>query len=233
MSAPRFVDLSHPVVHGQVTYPGLPAPVISAHLSREASRGHYGPGVEFLIGRIDLVGNTGTYVDAPFHRFADGPDLAQLPLERLADVPGLVVRARDAGRSIGRAWIEARLGGRDPRGRAVLLDTGWDVHFGTPQYGQGHPFLAPDGVDWLVTAGVALVGIDSLNIDDTTDPTRPAHTGLLAAGVTLVEHLRGLDRLPDQGFFFSAVPAPVRGFTTFPVRAFARLPADPGPPPRS
>jgi kynurenine formamidase len=217
----RFVDLSHPVVHGQVTYPGLPPPAVSAHLTREASRGHYGPGVEFLIGRIDMVGNTGTYVDAPFHRYPDGADLAALPLHRLADLPGLVVRARGAGRSIGREVIDARLGSRALRGHAVLIDTGWDAHFGTPRYGAGHPFLAPGGVERLVAAGAALVGIDSLNIDDTADPGRPAHGGLLAAGITLVEHLRGLDRLPDDGFRFFAVPAPVRAFPTFPVRAFA------------
>ncbi|SDC09708.1 Kynurenine formamidase [Actinokineospora iranica] len=219
MGGPRnLVDLSHPIRHGMVTYPGLPGPEISDHLGRAESRAHYGPGTEFHIGRITMVANTGTYLDSPFHRYADGADLAALPLDRLADLDGIVV---DAGgrRVIGRAALL----GREVAGRAVLVRTGWDTRWGTEEYFTGHPHLTADAADWLVAQGAALVGIDSLNIDDTDDPARPVHTALLGAGIPVVEHLRGLDRLPPAGFRFHAVPAPVVGFGTFPVRAYAVL----------
>ncbi|WP_246203605.1 cyclase family protein [Streptomyces tailanensis] len=214
------VDLSHTIRHGLITYPGLPGPEIGEHLTREASRGIYAPGTEFAIGRISMVSNTGTYLDSPFHRFSGGHDLAGLPIDRLTDLDGIVVRVQDAD---GRAVDRAALLPYDVTGRAVLIHTGWDRHFGTERYGHGHPYLTADAVAWLVEQGAALVGIDSLNIDDTDDGTRPAHTGLLAAGIPVVEHLRGLEQLPPQGFRFHAAPPAVEGMGTFPVRAYALL----------
>ncbi|WEV24299.1 cyclase family protein [Streptomyces sp. 71268] len=219
----RFVELSHTVRHGMTTYPGLPGPEIGDHLSRRASRDHYAPGTEFAIGRITMVSNTGTYLDSPFHRFPDGTDLAGLPLEKLADLDGVVVRV--VGHE-GRALDRETLLPYDVAGRAVLVHTGWARHWGTEAYGSGHPFLTAAAADWLVEQGAALVGIDSLNIDDTDDGARPAHTALLAAGIPVVEHLRGLEHLPPRGFRFHAVPPPVEGMGTFPVRAYALLDTD-------
>lgn len=218
----RLVDLSHTVEHGLVTYRGLPAPLICDFLSREASRQVYAPGTEFHIGRIDMVANTGTYVDAPFHRYAGGKDLADLPLESLADLPAVVVRA--AARP-GRAIDAAALGRTEVAGRAVLVETGWCRHWTTERYFEGHPFLTADAALRLRDGGAALVGIDSLNIDATDDGTRPVHSILLAADIPICEHLTGLDQLPDAGFRFSAVPVKVRAFGTFPVRAWAAVPA--------
>ena len=219
----RLVDVSHDVEDGMVTYRGLPAPVIRDHWTREESRSHFAPGTEFHIGRIDMVANTGTYVDSPFHRYADGPDLAELPLESLADLPGVVVRAAgSAERGIG----PSALASLDVRGKAVLLHTGWDAHWRTDRYFEGHPFLTRTGAQWLVEHGAALVGIDSLNIDDTADPRRSSHSVLLRHAVPIAEHLCGLERLPDAGFRFFAVPVKVRAFGTFPVRAFAVVPED-------
>ena len=217
----RLIDLSHAVEDGMVTYRGLPPPVIRDHWTREESRRHFAPGTEFHIGRIDMVANTGTYLDSPFHRYPDGADLADLRLESLAHLPGIVVRAVGApGRG-----IEARaLTGLDVRGKAVLLHTGWDAHWRTERYFEGHPFLTAGGAEWLADRGAALVGIDSLNIDDTADLSRSAHSSLLRRDIPVVEHLRGLDRLPDSGFRFFAVPVKVRGLGTFPVRAFAAVP---------
>ena len=216
-----LIDLSHVVTDGMVTYPGLPAPVIRDHLSREASVGRYAPGTEFQIGRIEMVANTGTYVDAPFHRYAGGTDLAGLDLAALADLPGLVVRAGGSSPAIDHDMFATI----DPRGRAVLIHTGWDRHWGTDAYGAGgHPFLTRAAAEHLARAGARLVGIDSLNIDDATDGTRPAHTVLLCAEVPIVEHLTGLERLPDDGFRFFAVPPRVMGMGSFPVRAFALVP---------
>jgi len=215
-----FVDLSHPIEHGMETYRPLPGPVIEDHLGREASRAHYAPGTEFHIGRLTMVANTGTYLDAPFHRFADGLDVSQLDLSALVDLPALVVRLVErAARAIGPELIPD-----DVRGRAVLVHTGWDAHWRTEAYFSGHPFLTRPAAERLRDGGAVLVGIDSLNIDDTGDGTRPAHTVLLAAGIPIVEHLRGLGSVPTEGARFSAVPAPVRGMGTFPVRAFATLP---------
>lgn len=216
----RFVELSHEVEHGMVTYPGIPPPTISDWLSRDASRARYAGGTEFHIGRIDMVANTGTYLDAPFHRFADGHDIAGFPLAAVADLEGVVIRA--AGRA-DRAIAAAVLQERSVRGRAVLIHTGWDAHWRTPAYGDGHPYLTGDAARWLVEGGAALVGIDSLNIDDAADGTRPAHTALLAAGIPIVEHLCGIAALPDEGFRFYAVPVRVRGLGSFPVRAFAMV----------
>ncbi|MEJ3748502.1 cyclase family protein [Actinomycetes bacterium KLBMP 9797] len=216
-----LVELSHTVRHGMTTYPGLPGPRIEDHLSREESRDRYAPGTEFQIGRITLVANTGTYLDAPFHRFADGADLSELPLSRVVDVPGVLVdvSAADA-RGVDAEWFSDL----DVRGRAVLVRTGWDRHWGAPAYGSpDHPFLTVDAVSWLVAQEPAVVGIDSVNIDDIADPHRPAHTGLLGAGVPIVEHMCGLDRLPVTGFRFHAAPIAIAGMGTFPVRAYALI----------
>lgn len=217
--ASRLVDLSHVVRHGMTTYPGLPGPHIEDHMSREQSRDRYAPGTEFQIGRVTLVANTGTYLDAPFHRFADGADLAEVPLERLVDLPGVLIDVSDAPTpGVG---VDA-FAGRPLGGRAVLIRTGWDRHWGTAGYGApGHPFLTAEAVSLLVSQGPAVVGIDSVNIDDMADLSRPAHTELLAAGIPIVEHLRGLDRLPTEGFRFHAAPIAVAGMGTFSVRAYA------------
>ncbi|KQQ03842.1 MULTISPECIES: cyclase family protein [unclassified Rathayibacter] len=222
-SARRLVDLSHTVADGLVTYPGLPAPRIRPHLTRQASRAAYAPGTEFAMDVIEMLGNTGTYLDSPYHRYEGGRDLADLELETLVDLPAVVVDARRSDRAIG---AEA-FAGLDVRGCAVLLSTGWDAHFATPAYGHGAPYLTEDGAAALVSAGAVLVGIDSLNIDDTeAGGARPAHSLLLGAGVHVVEHLTGLEGLPPTGARFTAVPPKVRGFGTFPVRAYATVDAD-------
>jgi arylformamidase len=212
-----LIDLSHVVEHGMITYKGLPAPLVCDFLTREQSRSHYAPGTEFHIGKIEMVANTGTYLDSPFHRYASGKDLSQLLLDRLANLDGVVIAAElSKGRAIGRGAFQ----GRDLRGNAVLVRTGWDAHWRTDQYFEGHPFLTRDAAEYLVDAGAALVGIDSLNIDDTGDLSRPVHSLLLAAEVPIVEHLRGVDQLPQGGFRFFAVPVKVKNMGTFPVRAF-------------
>jgi len=214
-----FLDLSHTIKHGMTTYPGLPGPLICDFLSREASRVKYAPGVEFQIGQIEMVANTGTYVDAPFHRYADGKDLSQVPLESLAGLEAVVIR----GPAVGGAIDRDGFAGRDLGGKAVLVRTGWDVHWGTPAYLDGNPFLTGAAAEYLVSQGVALVGIDALNIDDIKDLARPVHSALLGADIPIVEHLCRLGTLPESGFRFSAVPAKVAGFGTWPVRAFATL----------
>jgi kynurenine formamidase len=218
----RQIDLSHTIEDGMVTYRGLPAPIVCDFLSREASRALYAEGTEFHIGKIELVANTGTYVDSPFHRFSDGKDLSELPLQSLADLEGVVVRAQDLeGRSIGRDVLASALAGADPSGKAVLVHTDWSRHWRTDRYFEGHPFITADAAAYLVEAGATLVGIDSYNIDDTDDGRRPAHTALLGAGIPIVEHMTGLEALPVTGFRFSAVPVKVKGMGTFPVRAYA------------
>lgn len=218
----RVVELSHVVRHGMVTYPGLPAPEIGDHLTREDSRGRYAPGTEFQIGRITMVANTGTYLDTPFHRLAEGEDLAQIDLARLVDVPGLLIDVSGSPRrGIGVDAFE----GHDVRGRAVLLRTGWDRHWGSPAYGDpDHPFLTADAAALLADRQPAVVGIDSVNIDDMADGLRPAHTALLTAGIPIIEHMRGLERLPHTGFRLHAAPVAVSGMGTFPVRAYALVP---------
>ena len=213
------MDLSHVIEHGMTTYPGLPGPLICDFLSREASRARYAPGVEFQIGTVEMVANTGTYLDAPFHRYPGGIDIAGLPLASLARLEAIVVRARGAGRAIG----PEAFAGRDIAGRAVLVRTGWDVHWGTSAYLSGHPFLTDAAAKYLVNGGAALVGIDSLNIDDIDDGARPVHSRLLGAGIPIVEHLCDMGSLPEEGFRFSAVPAKVAGMGSWPVRAFAEL----------
>jgi arylformamidase len=205
-----------------VTYKGLPGPHICDYWTRQGSAANYDDGSSFQIGRIDMVANTGTYVDSPFHRFADGKDLAGLPLESLADLPGIVVR-RPHGEGI--ATDVADLAGLDVRGRAVLIHTGWDTYWRTDAYALDHPFLTEAAAEWLVEQGAALVGIDSYNIDDTRVRARPVHTRLLGADIPICEHMRGLGRLPDRGFRFSAVPPKVAGMGTFPVRAYAVIEA--------
>ena len=213
----RLIDLSHVVEDGMVTYKGLPAPIICDYLSREASRARYAEGTEFQIGRIEMVANTGTYLDSPFHRYAHGKDLAALPLKSLANLECLVARLpRTAQRAIARLPFSAE----EVRGRAVLLHTGWDRHWRTDQYFDGHPFLTGELAQWLVAAGAVLVGIDSFNIDSVDTGERPVHSVLLGNEIPIVEHLCGLDALPDRGSRFYAVPAKVKGFGTFPVRAF-------------
>ena len=211
-----FVDISHTVEHGMITYKGLPAPVISDFLTREESRTHYAEDTEFHIGKIDMVANTGTYIDSPFHRYARGKDLAGLELSSVANVDGMVIRSSD------RAITEQVLAGVDVQGKAVLFHTGWDQHWRTEIYANGeHPFLTEGAATYLAKGGAAIVGIDSYNIDSTTDGKRPAHSVLLGHDIPVVEHLCGLGELPDSGFKFFAVPVKVRQFGTFPVRAFA------------
>ncbi len=204
-----IIDLSHEIEDGMITYRGLPGPAIGEFLTREASRTHYAAGTEFSIGHIVMVANTGTYVDSPFHRFANGADLAELPIESLADLPGVRI-----------PLAEAAVPG-DVRGKAVLLHTGWDRHWRTERYFEGHPFVSRAVAEALVAGGARFVGIDSYNIDDTADLTRPAHTLLLAAGIPICEHMTNLGALPREGFRFFAAPPKVRRFGSFPVRAFA------------
>jgi kynurenine formamidase len=224
-AARRIVDLSHPIRAGLVTYPGLPAPVITPHLTREDSRSRYAPGTEFAMDVITMIGNTGTYIDSPFHRYADGADLAGLDLASLVGLRAEVFHLDDAWDPTRRGIRAETLLDRDVRGAAVLLHTGWDRHFGTDAYGTGAPFLTGDAAQHLIDAGAALVGIDSVNIDDTEGGgERPAHSLLLGAGVHVVEHLTRLGELPPRGATFTAAPPAVEGFGTFPVRAFAELP---------
>jgi kynurenine formamidase len=214
------IELSHVIRAGMVTYRGLPGPKITPHLTREASASTYAPGTTFEIDRMSLVGNTGTYVDSPAHRYEDGADLSGVPLDRLADLPGLVVPVPSGMRAIDASYFA----GYSLGGLAVLVHTGWDRHFGTAKYGPGgHPYLTLDAVDLLVNRDAALVGIDSVNIDDTSTGERPAHTGLLAAGIPIVEHLTGLGALPPAGFRFHAAPPRIAGMVSFPVRAYAVL----------
>jgi arylformamidase len=219
-NAARFIDLSHTIESGMITYKGLPAPLICDHLSREQSRSMYAPGTEFQIGRIEMVSNTGTYLDTPFHRYADGIDLSGLALESIAELPGVVVRI-DA--SQGRAVDRAHFGAIEVHGRAVLVNTGWDRHWRTDQYFEDFPFLTERAAIYLRDAGAVLVGIDSHNIDDTSTDSRPVHTTLLRAGIPIVEHMTNLGALPLRGFHFTAVPPKISGMGTFPVRAHARL----------
>ena len=216
----RFVDLSHTIEHGLVTYKGLPAPVVCDYLSREASREKYAPGTEFQIGRIEMVTNTGTYLDCPFHRYANGKDLSEIAIAAMTDLDAIVVRAPHAPtQAIGPEAFRDR----EIRGRAVLVHTGWNVHWNTPQYYEGGPFLTAEAARYLRDCGVKLVGIDAHNIDDTRGGERPVHSILLGAEILIVEHLCNLGALPDEGFAFSATPPKFKGAGTFPVRAMAKL----------
>ena len=215
----RLIDVSHTVEDGMVTYKGLPAPVICDWLSREGSQAKYAPGTEFQIGKIEMIANTGTYVDSPFHRYEHGKDLSELPLESVADLECLVVRIDPAQRTID----EVPLTAREVGGRAVLFHTGWDRHWRTDAYFEGHPYLTERAAEWLARAGAAIVGIDSLNIDSTATGERPVHSVLLGRDIPIVEHMRGLGDVPERGGRFSAVPVKVKGFGTFPVRAFVAI----------
>jgi kynurenine formamidase len=216
----RIVDLSHAIEHGMITYPGLPGPEICDFWKREETAERYDDGSTFQIGRIDMVANTGTYLDSPFHRYADGIDLAGLPLASLADLPGIVVRRPwENGIEVGASAFE----GREVAGKAVLVHTGWDRHWRTDRYGVEHPFLTAAAADWLAENGAALVGIDSCNIDNMHTRARPVHTRLLGADIPICEHMTNLGSLPDDGFAFSAVPPRMRGMGSFPVRAYAVL----------
>ena len=213
----RLIELNHVIEDGMVTYKGLPAPVICDYWSREASRANYAEGTEFQMGRIDMVSNTGTYLDTPFHRYADGDDLSDVSLDRVTHLPGIVIA------SSALAINASAFAGLDVRGASVLVHTGWDRHWRTDSYFEGHPFLTEDAAEALRDAGAALVGIDSHNIDDSSGNTRPVHTILLGAGIPIVEHMTGLAQLPPSGFRFYAAPPRIRGMGTFPVRAHAMI----------
>ena len=215
-----LIDVSHTIEHGMVTYKGLPAPIICDYMSREASRAKYAAGTEFQIGKIEMVANTGTYVDSPFHRYENGKDLSELPLESVADLDCVVVRVNPRG---GRAIDEIPLSQGDVRGRAVLFHTGWDRHWRTDTYFEGHPHLTARAAEWLVKAGVTFVGIDSFNIDSIDTGERPVHSILLGRDIPICEHMRGLSAVPDRGGRFSAVPVKVKRFGTFPVRAYVSV----------
>ncbi len=217
----QLIDLSHTVEDGLITYKGLPAPIICDYLSREDSKKVYAEGTSFHIGKIEMVANTGTYLDSPFHRFADGDDLSKLKLEQLAALDGVLIRIPA---NHGRAIDESFFAGLDVRGKAVLVQTGWSRHWKTDQYFEGHSFLTAGAAEMLKAGGAVLVGIDSYNIDDTADAKRPVHTILLGANILIVEHMCNLEAIPDgQPFQFYAVPVKVKEFGTFPVRAFVKV----------
>jgi len=216
----KLVDLSHTIEEGLITYKGLPAPIICDFITREHSRTMYAEGTEFQISKIEMVANTGTYLDSPFHRFADGMDLSELDLRSVASLDGVVIRVPvEHGRAIGSELFT----GRELAGKAVLVHTGWDRHWKSDQYFEGFPYLTGEAAELLVQAGASLVGIDSMNIDNMDDLHRPVHTKLLGAAILIVEHMTGLQHLPDNGLRFSAVPVKFKGVGTFPVRAFAEL----------
>ena len=216
----KLIDLSHTIENGLITYKGLPAPVICDYLSREDSKKNYAEGTSFQIGKIEMVSNTGTYIDCPFHRYADGQDLNDTPLEHLAELKGIILRVPYSERM---AIDVDCFKGLDLEGKAVLVNTGWDVHWSTEKYFKDHPFLTENAADYLKECKVCLVGIDSHNIDDTGTNTRPVHTILLGNGILIVEHLCNLSAIPDENFIFSAIPPKFKGVGTFPVRAIARL----------
>jgi arylformamidase len=217
---PTLIDLSHTVEAGMITYKGLPAPIICDYLSREASRNVYAEGTEFNIGKIEMVANTGTYVDSPFHRYANGKDLSELALESLAGVEGVLINCHERNEL---AITAKQLQWHDIKGKAVLIRTDWSLHWRTNQYFEGHPFLTKDAAQYLKDQGAVIVGIDTYNIDDTTDGRRPAHTILLGADIPICEHMCNFDQIPARPFRFFAVPVKVKGFGTFPVRAFIEL----------
>jgi len=220
MGDKQLIDLSHVIEHGMITYKGIPAPLICDFLSREASRKNYAPGTEFNIGKIEMVANTGTYLDSPFHRYADGNDLSALSLPQLANIDCVVARIEAGTRAIDRLPFSER----DVRGKAVLVQTNWDRHWRTDQYFENHPYLTGELAQWLVTAGARLVGIDSYNIDSVDTGERPVHSALLRNNIPIVEHMTGLAAVPAAGSRFFAVPPKVKNFGTFPVRAFVTMP---------
>jgi arylformamidase len=215
-----LIDLSHTIENGLVTYKGLPAPIICDYLSRENSKNLYEEGTTFQIGKIEMVSNTGTYIDCPFHRFENGKDLSEVGLESFAELEGMVIRMPYTETL---AITAELLMNQDVRDRAVLIHTGWDVHWNTDRYYEKHPYLTKDAAEYLRDSGVKLVGIDSHNIDNVEGKSRPVHTTLLGAEILIVEHLCNLASLPEKGFKFSAVPPKFKGVGTFPVRAMARI----------
>ena len=217
MTVPGLIELSHTIEDGLITYRGIPAPIICDYLSREDSRQYYSEGVSFCINRIEMAANTGTYIDAPFHRYENGKDLSELELSKVTELPGMVFHAGHERKSIGADLFR----GADVRHKAILVNTGWSGYWKTDQYFENHPFLTGEAAEFLKNEGAGLVGIDSLNIDDISDLSRPVHSILLNAEIPIVEHLCNLDQLPDHGFRFNAAPVSIRGFGTFPVRAYA------------
>jgi arylformamidase len=215
----QFIDLSHTIEHGMVTYKGLPAPLICDFLSREDSHASYAADTEFQIGKLELIGNTGTYLDSPFHRYSGGKDLAKLDLSCLAALEGIVVRVPESVCAIDETFFIAL----DVTSKAILVQTGWDKYWRTDKYFEGHPHLTEAAAKCLKDKQAALVGIDSFNIDDISNRTRPVHTILLGAEIPIVEHMTNLKTLPSEGFKFYAVPPKISGFGTFPVRAFAQV----------
>ncbi len=216
----QLIDLSHTIEDGMTTYKGLPAPIICDYLSREDSKQFYEAGTEFQIGKIEMVSNTGTYVDCPFHRYEDGDDLSQVELKRFAHLDGIVVHADfKNGIEIGKKYFE----GLALKGKAVLINTNWSLHWRTEKYFENHPFLTEEAATYLRDQKVGFVGIDSHNIDDTRTKRRPAHTILLRAGILICEHMCNLGKLPEH-FIFNAVPPKMKGVGTFPVRAYAEIP---------
>lgn len=218
----RYIDLSHTIEHGLITHKGLPGPIICDYLSREQSRNNYEAGTEFQIGKIEMVANTGTYIDCPFHRYENGKDLSEVGLESFTELEGIVIRV-DHRETL--AINAEYLKGKEIRRRAVLIQTGWDAKWNTGAYLNGHPYLTEDAARYLQQCGVSLVGIDSMNIDNTAGKARPVHSLLLKSEILIVEHLCNLDQLPEQGFRFSAIPPKFKGVGTFPVRAFASVEA--------
>jgi arylformamidase len=226
MTKSRVVDLSHPIDGEVPMFPGHPQPTVEEYLSREASESHYADGTSFVIHRYSFLGNTGAYLDSPYHRFADGEDLSSLDLAKTVDLPGLVIDAR-AGVLQGKFGVGSKvIGDLNVSGKAVLILTGWDQHWASPVYLRRKPFLSGDGAALLRDRGAVLVGLDTWNIDDVEDGTRPAHSMLLRAGIPIVENLRGLDELPSTGFTFFAASLPFRGGSAIPVRAFAVVDAE-------
>lgn len=216
----RFIELNHVIRNGMITYKGLPGPSISEYISREESRNHYDPGTEFSISKIDMVGNTGTYIDSPYHRYPDGKDFESILLKDLAHLDGVVIRIPPEIQSIGiELFYEKNI-----KNKAVLINTGWSNNWGTDQYFNGeHPYITKEAAEYLVKEEVCIVGIDSYNIDDINDRSRPAHSILLKAEIPIIEHMCNLEKLPDSGFWFYAVPERIMGMASLPVRAFAMI----------
>ncbi|WP_223292392.1 cyclase family protein [Salipaludibacillus neizhouensis] len=217
-----YIDLSHTIEDGLITYKGLPAPIICDYLSREESRNHYEEGTEFQIGKIEMVSNTGTYVDVPFHRYASGKDLSEITINKMAGLEGIMINIDQSIKEIGEKFFYDL----DVEGKAILIHTGWDRHWNTDQYFESHPYLTKNAAKYLVDKKAALVGIDSVNIDDTEGKSRPVHTTLLGAEILIVEHLCHLEELLNKRFIFNAVAPKIKGFGTFPVRAFAEIQQD-------
>ena len=224
-SGVSFIDLSHTIENGLVTYKGLPPPVICDYLSREDSKKYYEEGTQFQIGKIEMVSNTGTYIDCPFHRYEHGKDLSQMDLHRFCDLEGTCIRVPYT-QSL--AVTVEHIRHYPVRDKAVLIHTGWDEHWNTPSYYEGHPYLTSDAAEFLRDNGAVLVGIDSHNIDNTAVKSRPVHTILLGAEILIVEHLCNLQNVPHAGFWFTALPPKFKGVGTFPVRAMAKVAGSPG-----